>query len=281
MAIDLEKNPADIELMRNAALGEFSALEELRSREVLFAQRYGLCFAVSSEADSGRQQGILSEHREAGGGMDSLIEIPSSFTIVDVSIEGNKVVLTAEDGRVLAAEPEQFGFRRLIREENNPVYEAQLEHDFLAIPAKRRGEADLYRDESGNEWTYNTEIGGYWLTVSAGGEEEQAEVSCEATTRDELIELLPAVNQRLRRLDSYMKAATAYLWESGSEEEREALGLEEFEALVRLDSVNFSYYGDLELWLGEKDEDGALFDGYSPTIYFDRNDQIVSWAMNG
>ncbi|MEJ8304432.1 hypothetical protein [Saccharibacillus sacchari] len=281
MAIDLEKNPADMALIRNAALGDLSALEELRSRKVLFAQSEGLCFTVSTVDESGRQQGILSEHREGGGGMDSLIEIPSSFTIVDVAMEGSKVVLTAEDGRVLAAEPERFGFRHLIREANNPDYEAQLEHDFLSIPTKRRGEAGLYRDEWENEWTYNTEIGGYWLTRSVGGEKAQAEVSCEATTRDELIEMLPTVNQRLQRLDAYVNAAKAYLWKSGSEEEREVLGLEEFQALLRLDSVNFSYYGDLELWLGEKDEDGALFDGYSPTIYFDRKDEIVNWAMNG
>ena len=281
MTIDLEKNPADIALMRNAALGEGSALEELRRREVLFAQRPGLCFAVSTEAESGRQQGILSEHREGGGGMDSLIEIPLSFTIEAVSIEGEKVVLTAKDGRVMAAEPERFGFRRLIREQNNPDYEAQLEHDFLSIPSKRRGEADRYKDGVGNEWTYNTKIGGYWLTRSSEIEVGQAEVSCEAITRDELTEMLPAVNPRLQRLDSYLRAATAYLWESGSEEEKESLELESFRDMLRLDSVNFSYYGDLELWLVEKDEAGALFDGYSPTVYFDRNDEIVSWAMNG
>ncbi|CAM4301800.1 hypothetical protein GCM10007362_11890 [Saccharibacillus endophyticus] len=157
-----------------------------------------------------RQQGILSEQRESGGGMDSLIDIPLSFTVKAVFMEGEKIVLSADDGRVLAAEPERFGFRRLIRKRNNPDYEAQAEQDFLSIPTKSRGAADLYRDERGNEWTYNTEIGGYWLTDSASDEQGQAEISCEATTRDELAEMLPS------------------------------------------DSVNFSYDGDLELWLGEK-----------------------------
>lgn len=209
----------------------------------MFAQRPELCFAVSTEAESGRQQGVLSEHREGGGGMDSLIEIPLSFTIQAVSMEGAKVVLTAEDGRVLAAEPEQFGFRHLIREQNNPDYEAQLEREFLSIPTKCQGEADLYRDE--------------------------------------FVEMLPAVNPRLQRLDSYLRAAAAYLWESGSEEEREALEPESFRNMLRLASVNFSYYGDLELWLGEKDEGGMLFDGYSPTVYFDRNNKIIGLTMNG
>lgn len=91
--------------------------------------------------------------------------------------------------------------------------------------------------------------------------------------------MLPTVLVRLERIERYAQAAADYLWMQGSDEERETLGREVFSQLLEADSIFFGYYGDFELWMAEPS--GELFDGYSPTVYFDVNGQAVEWAMNG
>ena len=281
MQIDLEHRAADSELLRGAALGEEKSLDELRRRNVLFAWQEGLCFAVAENED-GRQTGFLSEHARQGGGVNRIIKIPAAWRIVSVSIADRRIALESADGRKLSATPEQFRRLRSIRSAHNPDYEKQLEDDFLKLPTKSVNEADEYIDDRGNHWSYEAASGGYWLRRTPDGSSEEPSlpgICCEAQDREELSEMLPAAFARLARLDVYAQAAAEYLWLAGSEEEREALDLEAFGRLLEADSVVFGYYGDTELWMAEPN--GELFDGYSPTVYFDSAGRAVDWAMNG
>ncbi|OWR28674.1 hypothetical protein CDO73_17390 [Saccharibacillus sp. O23] len=280
MQIDLEHRAADSELLRGAALGEEESLDELRRRNVLFGRQEGVCFAVS-EYEDGRQSGFLAEHARQGGGVNRIIRIPASWRISSVSIEEGSIVLTSADGRTLSARPEQFHRLRWIRSSHNPAYESQLEDDFLKLPAKMDREADEYIDEQGRCWSHGLTSDGYWLQrISAEGTDEAAPpaVCCDAQHRTELSEMLPTVLARLERIEKYAQAAAHYLWLQGSDEEREALDQEAFGRLLEADSIVFGYYGDFELWMAEPN--GELFDGYSPTVYFDAAGRAIDWAMN-
>ncbi|WP_172194831.1 hypothetical protein [Saccharibacillus qingshengii] len=275
MPIDLRKNPGDTLLMRAAAQGEPAALDELERRGVIFAQRSGVCLAVSWNADKQRQQGVLSIHPDKGIGLDSLIEIPVSFHIKSIVMRGNEIILSAADGRIWTAPSEQFRRRRPIREANNADYEIQLEEDFLELPTRQKRTMEVYTGDSSGDWSYEEAGGVYALKVRdlSVPREEAPRILCRSENIEELQEMLPAVKRRLGRLDEYLRAAAEYLWRAGSEAEREAFELDAFCLGVRLDLVIFDYYGDLELWLAEDGEE--RFPDWDPIVYFDRDDRIV------
>ncbi len=281
MQIDLEHRAADSELLRGAALGQKESLDELRRRNVLFAREEGVCFAVAQN-ENDRQTGFLSEHARQGGGVNRIIRIPASWRIASVSFEDGAIVLKSAEGRTLSARPEQFHRLRWIRSAHNPDYEKQLANDFLKLPTKRDREEDEYIDDRGNRWSHGLTSDGYWLQRTMEEDADDAvlpAVCCDAQNRTELSEMLPVVLTRLEQANMYAQAAADYLWLAGSDEEKEALDRDAFVGLLEADSLVFGYYGDFELWMAEPN--GELFDGYSPTVYFDSTGRAVDWAMNG
>jgi hypothetical protein len=248
-----------METFRSALHGDGTRLRSVTGPDdlVCVAHEPHSVFLVQNAAD-GTQSATIGSC-----GLVAEVGLPPSFRVVEIAADGAEFVVTSADGRVAHGTPDQFtAFPKLVAQEHNPRYAAQLEELFLQTHLLTDEPLDTpFPPVATDERLAEPEVLRFGeALVTVGGREVW--LSFDNARPDRVAELLPHTRALLADVDRLSRAGAELLWARVGEGDEA-----EFLAAMTATSLVVYLTGDFELHY-EEVSGTYWMDGYWPSVQF-------------